>query len=290
MLVTSLRIYPVKSLGGMDVEHAAVEPWGLARDRRWCLLDATGTTITAREVHHLLGLRAQPLGDDSIRITDQVGHSIVVAAPADTSAEPIEHERLGVVHCAASEANDWLTARVGRATTLVWQPDPTSRPIAENRGGLPGEHLSLADAGPLLLVSEASLAQLDRWIAEEASLPDVAGLNPRDVSGGSAAHPEPLNVVRFRPNVVIDGNEPFTEDDWSRVRIGEITFRKTMICDRCVMPTIDPDTLAGGKEPTRTLARHRHWDRKTWFGIRLVPLGTGRLRVGDAVQPRPVSR
>jgi uncharacterized protein len=284
MRVTSLRIYPVKSLGGMDVERAAVEPWGLARDRRWCLLDVAGTRITAREVHHLLGLRAEPVDIDTIRITDQDGASILVTAPADTGAEPIEHERLGVVRCAAAETNDWLTARVGRATTLVWQPDPTSRPIAENRGGLPGEHLSLADAGPLLLVSLASLTQLDRWIAEEAELPDAAGLNPRDVSGGLAAHPEPLNVVRFRPNVVIDGDEPFAEDGWSSVRIGEVAFRKTMICDRCVMPTIDPDTLAGGKEPTRTLARHRRWDRKTWFGIRLVPLGPGTLNVGDAVE------
>ncbi|HTM85300.1 MAG TPA: MOSC N-terminal beta barrel domain-containing protein, partial [Mycobacterium sp.] len=254
MRVTSLRIYPVKSLGGMDVGRAEVEPWGLARDRRWCLLDAAGTRITAREVHHLLRLRAEPVGRDGIRITDRSGHSILVAAPADTGAEPIEHERLGVVRCAPAEANDWLSARVGRPTTLVWQPDPTTRPIAENRGGLPGEHLALADAGPLLLVSRASLVQLDRWIAEEANLPDVAGLNPHDVSGGAAAHPEPLNVVRFRPNVVIDGDEPFAEDGWSSVRIGEVTFRKTMICDRCVMPTINPDTLAGGKEPTRTLA------------------------------------
>jgi uncharacterized protein YcbX len=168
----------------------------------------------------------------------------------------------------------------------VWQPDPTTRPIAENRGGLPGEHLSLADAGPLLLVSRASLTQLDRWIAEEADRPDVAGLDPRQTSENapSSAHPEPLDVVRFRPNVVIDGDEPFAEDGWSTVRIGDVTFRKTMICDRCVMPTIDPDTLVGGKEPTRTLARHRHWDRKTWFGIRLVPLGTGTLTVGDAVE------
>ncbi|GAB3042634.1 MOSC domain-containing protein [Parafrigoribacterium mesophilum] len=286
MRVTALRVYPVKSLGGMPVARAAVEPWGLAGDRRWCLLDVAGNRITAREVHDLLGLRAEPVGQGTIRITDQHGASIQVMAPPHTGAEPIEHERLGVVRCAAAEASAWLTARVGRATTLVWQPDPTTRPIAENRGGLPGEHLSLADAGPLLLVSEASLTQLDRWIAAEADVPDVADLDPRHVSGGGNAHPEPLNVVRFRPNVVVDGGEPFEEDRWFTVRIGEVTFRKTMICDRCVMPTIDPVTLAGGKEPTRTLARHRHWDRKTWFGIRLAPLGTGTLSVGDAVEPR----
>ncbi|MEO7006391.1 MAG: MOSC N-terminal beta barrel domain-containing protein [Terrimesophilobacter sp.] len=269
MRVTALRIYPVKSLGGMNVERAEVEPWGLAHDRRWCLLDAAGTTITAREVNHLLGLHAEPGDTDGIRITDQRGESILVTVPVDTGAQPFEHERLGVVRCAAADTNAWLSARVGRPTTLVWQPNPTTRPIAENRGGLTGEYLSLADAGPLLLVSLASLAQLDRWIVEGADRPD--------------AHPDPLNVVRFRPNVVIDGGEPFAEDGWSSVRIGGVNFRKTMICDRCVMPTIDPDTLAGGKEPTRTLARHRRWDRKTWFGIRLVPLGAGTIAEGDAV-------
>ena len=48
----------------------------------------------------------------------------------------------------------------------------------------------------------------------------------------------------------------------------------------------DPVTLEGGKEPIRTLARHRRWDRKTWFGTRLVRTGGGdRLHVGDAVEP-----
>ena len=56
-----------------------------------------------------------------------------------------------------------------------------------------------------------------------------------------------------------------------------------MLCDRCVMTTIDPVTLAGGKEPIRTLARHRRWAGKTWFGIRLAPRSTGVISVGDQV-------
>lgn len=64
-----------------------------------------------------------------------------------------------------------------------------------------------------------------------------------------------------------------------------LTFRTTMACDRCVRTTIDPSTLAGGKEPIRTLARHRRWDREPCFGTRLVPFGTGTIAVGDAVQP-----
>jgi len=47
------------------------------------------------------------------------------------------------------------------------------------------------------------------------------------------------------------------------------------ICDRCVMTTLDPDTLAGGKEPLRTLAKYRQWDHKTWLGVRVIPVRGG---------------
>ena len=91
-------------------------------------------------------------------------------------------------------------------------------------------------------------------------------------------------MERFRPTVVVDGAaEPFAEDGWRHVRIGEVSFRFAEQCDRCVLTTIDTRTLAGGKEPLRTLARHRQWDHKTWFGIRLVPATTGVIRVGDPV-------
>ena len=94
-----------------------------------------------------------------------------------------------------------------------------------------------------------------------------------------------MSVVRFRPNVVIDGEAPFAEDDWPTVRIGDVEFRTAEVCDRCVMTTIDPETLATGKEPIRSLSQHRKWDGKTWFGTRLVPLGEGKIRVGDEVVP-----
>jgi uncharacterized protein len=78
-------------------------------------------------------------------------------------------------------------------------------------------------------------------------------------------------MTRFRPNLVVEGAAPFAEDTWERLRIGEVTFRQTEPCDRCVLTTIDPDTLDKGHEPTRTLARHRRRHGKVWFGIRLAP-------------------
>lgn len=284
MLVTSLLIYPVKSMGGFAVDTAGIQPWGIAGDRRWGLIDECGQKITAREVHGLLRFRAEVLGEHTIRIRDSDGSSILAAAPVGEDRVPVSHSRQGYARLAAAVVNHWLTDRIGMPVRLVWQDDPTVRALAEDKGGMPGEHLSLADAGPLLLASQASMAQLNAWIAAEADLPDAPDLDPADLSTGPGAS-EALDIVRFRPNVVIDGDEPFAEDAWPSVRIGNLTFRTTMVCDRCVMTTIDPTTLAGGKEPIRTLARHRRWDRKTWFGTRLVPLGTGTISVGDAVEP-----
>jgi uncharacterized protein YcbX len=97
--------------------------------------------------------------------------------------------------------------------------------------------------------------------------------------------PAPMEMPRFRPNVVVDDvSEPFEEDAWRTFRIGDAEFRFSEQCDRCVMTTLDPQTLAGGKEPLRTLAAHRQRDHKTWFGIRAVPSGPSVIRVGDPVE------
>ena len=277
--VTRLRTYPVKSMAGNDVESATVEPWGLAGDRRWGLVDGAGKNVTARMVHSLLGLRAEPLGSSNIRIVDVDGTSITVNAPVGASTTPVDFDGLARATPANEAANAWISERIRHPLRLDWQEDPTLRPISVNHGGQPGDSLSLADDGPLLLATEASLRQLNDWIAAE-----------HDAGAGTAGNDtDALDIVRFRPNVIVDGHQPFAEDNWDTVHIGDVTFRKTVLCDRCVMTTIEPTTLAGGKEPIRTLARHRRWDGKTWFGIRLAPIGieagsSATISVGDAVE------
>ena len=131
--------------------------------------------------------------------------------------------------------------------------------------------MNLSDAGPLLLTSSASLAQLNDWMTVDAR---ARGEEPC----------APMAMARFRPTVVIDGSgAAFVEDDWRQLQIGGVEFRFAERCDRCVLTTIDPHTLEMGKEPLRTLARHRQWDHKTFFGIRVIPVRTGTIRVGDAV-------
>lgn len=267
MRVTELRIYPVKSVGGVPVNEADVEPWGLAGDRRWGLVDDTGEPVTARQERALLGLRAEQVDEETIRLHDADGGSIPVDTPLGVPQVLVGHSRQGSAAPADEDVNLWLSERVGRPLRLVWQEDPRVRRVSGAHGGAEGDTLTLADAGPLLLTSEASLARLQEWV----------GPLPR------------LDMLRFRPNVVIDGDEPFAEDLWGTVRLGDVAFRTAELCDRCVMTTIDPVTLATGSEPIATLARHRAWGGKTWFGTRLVPLSAGVVRLGDAVTPGPGS-
>jgi uncharacterized protein YcbX len=49
---------------------------------------------------------------------------------------------------------------------------------------------------------------------------------------------------------------------------------------------VEPDTLARGREPIRTLSRFRRRDGLTWFGVRIAPESPGKVRVGDPVTPR----
>lgn len=270
-MLAGLVVYPVKSLGGVALTEAAVEPWGLQHDRRWVVLDPDGNVVTARECHALLGLAATPAGDAAIDLVGRDGSRMHVPAPSGGEPLPLSLSRLASVRSAGPRADDWLTAQLGRRVRLGWLDDPRRRPVSQAHGGLPGDTLSGADAGPLLLATRASLGQLNDWLVEEAA-------------ARGEERPVPVGMERFRPNAVVDDDlEPFVEDGWQTLRIGEVQFRVSELCDRCVLTTIDPATLTSGKEPLRTLAKRRQWDHKTWFGVRLVPLTAGTLHVGDAL-------
>lgn len=267
-----MHVYPVKSLGGGAVERARVELAGLRHDRRWMVVDPHGEVVTAREWHVLLSITASAT-TDGLTLTADGREPIVVAEPAGPPDVEVGLSRLDRATSAGPRADAWVSDLLGEPARLVWLDDPARRPVGTNHGGSGTDPLTLADAGPLLLTTTASLRQLNSWVAAE-----------RAERGEPAS--DPLTMLRFRPNVVVDGDlEPFVEDRWQRVRIGDLEYRFAEHCDRCVMTTLDPSTQQGGKEPLRTLARYRRWDHKVWFGVRLIPLAQGWLAVGDAVEP-----
>ena len=270
--LAEIILYPVKSLGGVSVKSAEVEPWGLRHDRRWLVLNPDGTVLTARRERRMLALTAAPLESGAISLTSPGATSLEVEVPSSAAAPlPLLLSRLDSVRRAAPEASAWLSAQLRREVTLGWLDDPGRRSVSITHGGRPGDTLNLADAGPLLMTSSASLRQLNTWIV-------------LDSSEAGAEQPNEISMRRFRPNVVVGGEmPPFIEDTWTIVQVGGVHFRMGEPCDRCVMTTIDPETLLGGKQPLRTLARHRQWNHKTWFGLRLIPEKVGPIMVGDEV-------
>lgn len=273
MHVIGLTTYPLKSAGGVASTSAALTHLGLQGDRRWVALDPQGRRVSARECHALLGVSVG-VTESGLRLASRSGHTCEVVEPGpEAPMVAVQISRLDRLVLADQRASDWLSEVMGRELRLAYLADETAREIGADHGGRVGETMSLADAGPILLVTEASVDRI-RDLVTQVSGEEWLG---RDEA-----------VERFRPNVVVTGTEPFVEDSWQRIRIGDVTYRCGEQCDRCVMTTIDPWTLHTGPEPIRTLARHRAWAGKTWLGVRFIPELTpgevGALAVHDQVQ------
>ena len=269
--VSGLNRYLVKSCRGEPLESAYVEPWGLAGDRRWMVIDADGEAVTARDFPQLILVTPQTDGD-TLRLARADGAELTVRVPdpGDGTSGPLVESTVWGNPVRSSDAgaaaHAWFSEVIGRPVRLVYLDDPTRR-RPNPAYSKPEDRVSFADGYPLLLTTGGSLAALNELIA-----------------GGPHSGEGPLPMTRFRPSLVVDGTEPWVEDGWRRIRVGPVTFRIAKGCDRCVLTTIDPWTAKKGREPLVTLARHRNWGGKIWFGVNLIPETTGTLRLGDPVE------
>jgi uncharacterized protein YcbX len=272
-----LNVHPLKSAAIRPVGSADVLARGLADDRSWMLVGPDGRVVSAREVPALFRIVADtpatdPTVSSALRLRAAGHPDLDVDRPTGPEV-PVHLFSLDLpARPAGPEADTWLCDVLGSDVRLVWCHDPARRRLQPGFSS-PGDHTSFADSFPVTVASLASLRRLHDWILERAL---EVGEEP----------PEPLPVERFRANLVVDGDEPFAEDHWGEVRVGEVRFRVAKPVGRCVMATLDPATLRTAKEPTRTLARHRLVDGKTLFATHLVPLDEGRIRVGDEVTAR----
>lgn len=271
--LAGISVFPVKSTRGRSVDSAEVEPLGLVGDRRWMLVDVDGECLTARTERNLLRLSAIDEGDRLLLHAD--GTELAVPRPTGPMIETTVHGRPLHGIPAGQEAQRWVQQTLGRGDVRLVH---LGRPRALNPDySRAGDATGFADAYPVTLASTASLRRLQDWVTETAL---DRGEEPTEIGMG-----------RFRPNLVIDGDvAPFEEDSWTRVCVGDVAFDVAKPIDRCVLTTVHPDTLERGPEPIRTLARHRAWDGRTWFGLQLIPRSTGTVRIGDDVVPRALPR
>ena len=261
MHLSALYLYPIKSLAGIAVRQAELTARGLRHDRRWMLVRPDGTFITARRYPQLVLLQPSLRGDDLL-----ITHRQRDLLPLEVPGEPETDETMMVevwgdrvrAQLVSPLVDAWFSEQLGTACHLVYMPESTRRRV-DGRYARQGEVVSFADGYPYLIIGESSLADLN------------------------ARLDRPVDMRRFRPNLVVAGGAPYAEDHWQRFRVGAVEFAAVKPCARCVLTTVDPDTGQPGKEPLATLASYRSRRNKVLFGMNLLAPEHGTLRVGDPI-------
>lgn len=253
--VSELYIYPVKSCRGIKLDVSELEAFGLKHDRRWMVVDSGGVMLTQRKLARMCLIQPELI---------QNGITLKAAGMNDISIDiPATENRINVKvwndHCQALDAGDdvanWLSQFLQRGCRLVYFPDDEFRQV-DQAYAQAGDKTAFSDGFPLLLISQASLDDLNQRMDK------------------------PLAMNRFRPNIVIQGCTAFAEDEWKKIRIGNIELRVVKPCSRCVIPSINIETAEREEEPTKTLISYRKRNNKIYFGQNLIANTYGKIEVG----------
>ena len=241
--------------------EAYVEDKGLKYDRRWMVVDENGKFLTQR-LNPELALLNVDFHPEGLVLSQQSNAENQILVPF----KPVSNERMQVrvwddvvlARSVCDRADQWLTGQLGKNVRIVEMTAYTERKMNPNYAN-PGAMVSFADDFPYLLISEASLHDLNNRLEE------------------------PVEMKRFRPNFVISGTRAFEDDSWKNIQIGNLVFKVAKPCERCVLINVDPKTGIKGREPLKTLSTYRKVDKEILFGQNLVGLQTGTVREGDSI-------
>ena len=258
--VTELNVYPVKSCRGTSLSEAQIDARGIRHDRSWVLVSDDGIAITQREIPPLSLVSADIIDDQTMRFRAPSMPELIVHKNGDGK---LSNANIWGDDCRSVDQGDepanWFGKYMGVSCRLLTMADDFVRPVEPKL--VKGDYrVGFADSHPFVLISQASLDDLNQRL-------DVA---------------VPMN--RFRPNIVVTGCSAFAEDDWKRIRIGQIEFVVSKPCARCVMITIDQDKAELSKEPMKTLAGYRTVGKKVMFGQNLVHESQGVIKLGEPVE------
>ncbi len=257
--VSALYIHPVKSCRAIEKTSARLEAFGLQHDRRWMVVDENGLMLTQRKKPRMCLIQPEVTATGLILKTSSANHLSVDL--------PLANKKIKVKvwddECQAFDAGDdaahWLSDFLETTCRLVYFPDDEIRQVDINYASA-GDKTAFSDGFPLLLISQASLDDLNSRLAA------------------------PVTMNRFRPNIVVTGCGAFAEDSWERIRIGETEMRVVKPCSRCVIPSINIETAVKEDEPVKTLVSYRKRDNKIFFGQNVIANNSGELKLEMPVE------
>ena len=258
MKVHSLHIYPVKSLAGIQVPSFEMDDFGPKGDRRWMIVDVDRNFVTQRAFPELAKVSASFVESDvSIHIP---GEGDFTLKATDEEARVLVWRDWVKAQKGEPSASQALSRFCGAELFLVYMPDSSFRRVDAGRV-TEYRRVGFADGFPFLVTTLASLEELNGRL-------DV-----------------PVDMRRFRPNIVVEGSAPWEEDHWSKLEVGGQPFDIVKPSSRCVLTTVDPDTGVKdpGLQPLRTLSGYRRTADGVIFGQNAMHESPGVIHVDDPV-------
>ena len=166
---------------------------------------------------------------------------------------------------AEQPVNQWFSDYLKQPVRLVKYNHGKARP-SDPIFSKDGDIVSYADGFPLLVISEASLNDLNSKLEQQ-----------------NVSH---VSMTNFRPNLVVAGTTAFEEDQWKKIKIGEVEFDCVKLCSRCVLTTVNPNSgiKSENREPLKTLASYRKMSGGVMFGMNMIPRNSGVIRLGDTLE------
>ena len=246
-------------MGHIIQDGVEVDRFGLHNDRRWMLVDSHGVYVTQRKYPRMCLIHTS-FCDGHLVLQAPEMVAITVRALSDEQSVSVKvWDDQCVAHDCGEEVAQWLSDFMGIACRLVYFPENENR-LVDQTYAKPEEYTAFSDGFPILLISQASLDDLNARLEL------------------------PVPMTRFRPNLVVSGCEAFAEDGWKQIRVGDLVLRVVKSCSRCGIPCINTDTGERDAEPIKTLSEYRKNHNKIFFGQNVIANGESRLEVGMSVE------
>lgn len=256
--LSQIYVYPIKSITGIEQSSSWVEPQGLSFDRRFMVASLNGRMVTARENPQMVRVKAALQANGLVLTYPEAKplHLNYADCVMDEVTCQVWKDEFQA-YSTSQQANDWFSFIIGKKVQLLFTGEQSNRQRKKIQ-----TNVSFADGYPLLLVSQASLDELNQR--------------------SSSIH----SMAQFRPNLVVCDTEAFAEDSWKRIRIGEVEFEVIEPCMRCVLTTVNPKTAMRNEqnEPLKTMATFRaNESGGVFFGQNLIAKNEGMILKNDKV-------
>src|SRR2546423_3829686 len=164
--ISALYVYPVKSCRGIELASSPLVERGLARDREWMIVDGEGRFVTQREIPRL-ALVEPSLTAETLELGYPGAQRLAVPLRMEGVARAVIVWRDSFLAIdQGDDAAAWLSSVLQQSLRLVRFDPGVRRYCNVTYAGESGAHTGFADAYPLLILSEASLADLNARLAE----------------------------------------------------------------------------------------------------------------------------